>query len=241
MIRNSIIKSWITNSSFQHSIVSLRFFSTSSPIANEKNENLKPQVQQSDDHNNKALFKKPLTPKQKEFLEKLIRVDQAGELGADLIYNGQYTILSHQSKHLKDLLRHMWDQEIHHRATFNDLQTRYRVRPSLLTPFWKVGAFGLGVGTALISKEAAMACTVAVETVIGGHYNDQLRTLMQEFDPNSEEFKYLKEIVGEFRDQELEHLDTALDNDAEKAVPYWLLSLGIKGIVKGAIITAETI
>lgn len=29
----------------------------------------------------------------------------------------------------------------------------------------------LGAGTALIGKEAAMACTVAVEAVISEHYN----------------------------------------------------------------------
>jgi len=29
----------------------------------------------------------------------------------------------------------------------------------------------LGAGTALLGKEAAMACTVAVETVISEHYN----------------------------------------------------------------------
>ena len=55
------------------------------------------------------------------------------------------------------------------------MQTKRRVRPSLLTPLWKLGAIGMGVGTALIGKEAAMACTVAVETVIGGHYNQQLK------------------------------------------------------------------
>ncbi len=29
----------------------------------------------------------------------------------------------------------------------------------------------------MLGKEAAMACTVAVETVIGEHYDSQLRTL----------------------------------------------------------------
>jgi len=34
-----------------------------------------------------------------------------------------------------------------------------------------VAGFALGAGTALLGKEAAMACTVAVEDVISTHYN----------------------------------------------------------------------
>jgi len=196
-----------------------------------------------------------LSDAQKAFLDRVIRVDQAGELGANYIYAGQYFVLQHTRPELKKLLKHMWEQEIHHHNTFNNLQVERRVRPSLFTPFWKLGAFGMGVGTALLGKEAAMACTVAVETVIGGHYNDQLRVLMNKFDIDakdlatgelvtgveSEELSQLKKTISEFRDDELEHLDTAVENDAEKAVPYWLLTEAIKVTCKGAIWTAERV
>lgn len=195
----------------------------------------------------------PLTEQQKAYLDRVIRVDQAGELGADYIYAGQYFILQHTRPELKKILKHMWEQEIHHHNTFNKLQVERRVRPSLFTPLWKAGAFGIGVTTALIGKEAAMACTVAVETVIGGHYNDQLRILMNKFNIDakdlttgeiikgieSEELSNLKKTIKNFRDDELEHLDTAVENDAEKAVPYWLLTEVIKLTCKGAIWTAE--
>lgn len=203
----------------------------------------------------------PLNTAQKAFLDRVIRVDQSGELGANFIYFGQYTVLASKYPHLKPVLKHMWDQEIHHHSTFNHLQTQRRVRPSLLTPLWKVGAIGIGMSTALLSKEAAMACTVAVETVIGGHYNEQLRTLMSLYDIPiydkagkevsledldkslhiSPELKELTEIVSQFRDDELEHLDTAIEHDAEKAVPYMLLTEAIKIICKGAIWTAERV
>ena len=39
----------------------------------------------------------------------------------------------------------------------------FRTRPTLLLPFWEVAGYALGAGTALMGKEAAMACTVAVE------------------------------------------------------------------------------
>lgn len=202
-----------------------------------------------------------LSKPQKAYLDRLIRVDQAGELGANLIYNGQYLVLATKHPHLKPVLQHMWDQEVHHQQTFNDLQVTRRCRPLLLTPLWKVGALAMGAGTALLSKEAAMACTVAVETVIGNHYNQQLRVLMNQFDipvydketgepiaveslgqyKVSPEIQEFMRIVSEFRDEELEHLDTAIEHDAEKAVPYLLLTEFIKLVVRVAVFTAERV
>ena len=70
-----------------------------------------------------------------------------------------------------------------------------RVRPSALLPFWNIAGFALGAGTALLGKEAAMACTVAVEDVIGDHYNSQIRQLVED---NPEKHKELLEIVKTF-------------------------------------------
>ncbi|ODV93899.1 hypothetical protein PACTADRAFT_51647 [Pachysolen tannophilus NRRL Y-2460] len=197
-----------------------------------------------------------LSRAQRAFLDRVIRVDQAGELGANLIYNGQYLALSHTLPEIKPILKHMWEQEIHHHNTFNKYQVERRVRPSLLTPLWKLGAISLGLGTGIMGKEAAMACTEAVETVIGGHYTEQLRVLLnnfevETFDPEtgkllkekltSEEVKELTETIGHFRDDELEHLDTAVEHDAHGARPYWLLTEAIKLACRGAIWTAERV
>lgn len=186
--------------------------------------------------------KTPLTRSQRSYLEKLIRVDQAGELGADYIYAGQHAVFKRKTPQLAPLIQHMWEQEIHHHKRFDELQTERRVRPSLFTPAWKVAAYGLGLGTALISKEAAMACTEAVETVIGGHYNAQLRWLHENFPgevDGATELGDLKQTVKQFRDDELEHLDTAIEHDSHKAVPYMLLTETIKTGCKLAIWTAE--
>lgn len=77
-------------------------------------------------------------------------------------------------------IKHMWEQEKEHRIQFEKLINHYRVRPTVMTPFWHVAGFALGAGTALLGEKAAMACTVAVETVIVDHYNEQLRRLMEE-------------------------------------------------------------
>ncbi|KAG0000045.1 ubiquinone biosynthesis monooxygenase Coq7 [Entomortierella chlamydospora] len=172
-----------------------------------------------------------LSKEQRDMLAEMIRVDQAGELGANWIYRGQYAVLGSDKK-VGPLLQHMWDQEKHHLKTFDGIISQYRVRPTALRPFWELAGFALGAGTALMGKEAAMACTEAVETVIGGHYNDQLRELLKIDHPDIAE---LRKVVQQFRDDELEHLETALEHDAQKAPQYELLSDFIKQGCKVAI------
>ncbi|KAG0328881.1 ubiquinone biosynthesis monooxygenase Coq7 [Dissophora globulifera] len=172
-----------------------------------------------------------LSKEQRAMLEQMIRVDQAGELGANWIYRGQYAVLGSDKK-VGPLLQNMWDQEKHHLKVFDGIISQYRVRPTLLRPFWEMAGFALGAGTALLGKEAAMACTEAVETVIGGHYNDQLKELLKIDHPDIAE---LRKIVQQFRDDELEHLETALEHDAQKAPQHEHISNFIKEGCKLAI------
>lgn len=111
-------------------------------------------------------------------VDEIIRVDHAGELGADRIYAGQMAILGNGP--MGPTIKHMWDQERVHRSELEKLVNEYRVRPTVMTPLWNIAGFALGAGTALMGEKAAMACTVAVETVIIEHYNDQLRQLMED-------------------------------------------------------------
>lgn len=39
----------------------------------------------------------------------------------------------------------MWDQEKDHLKKFNELMVAFRVRPTILMPFWNVVGFALGV------------------------------------------------------------------------------------------------
>lgn len=81
-------------------------------------------------------------------LDEIIRVDHAGELGADRIYAGQMAILGSTEK--GPLIQHMWDQEKGHRAKFEELIVKHRIRPTVMTPIWNVAGFALGAGTALL-------------------------------------------------------------------------------------------
>ncbi|CAG0923204.1 unnamed protein product [Notodromas monacha] len=174
--------------------------------------------------------------KKRELIDRIIRVDHAGEYGADRIYAGQVAVLGNTS--IGPTLQHMWDQEKVHRATFEKLIPKYRARPTALLPIWNIAGFALGAGTALLGKQAAMACTVAVESVIGDHYNDQIREILEASD-DPEEYKELLDVIRKFRDEELEHHDTALKNDAELAPFYSLMSQVIKAGCKVAIYASE--
>uniref|UniRef100_A0A2K6EJ82 Coenzyme Q7, hydroxylase n=1 Tax=Propithecus coquereli TaxID=379532 RepID=A0A2K6EJ82_PROCO len=123
-------------------------------------------------------------------VDRIIRVDHAGEYGANRIYAGQMAVLGRSS----------------------------------------VGPV-IQAGTALLGKEGAMACTVAVEESIAHHYNNQIRTLMEK-DP--EKYEELLQVIKKFRDEELEHHDIGLDHDAELAPAYAIL----KGLIQAGCRTA---
>ncbi|XP_011153559.1 5-demethoxyubiquinone hydroxylase, mitochondrial [Harpegnathos saltator] len=169
-------------------------------------------------------------------LDSIIRVDHAGELGADRIYAGQMAVLG--KTQVGPTIQHMWEQEKRHRAKFEELIRKYRVRPTVLTPLWNVAGFVLGAGTALMGEKAAMACTVAVETVIVEHYNDQLRTLMESKEHVDEE---VLKTIKQFRDEEQEHHDTGIGHGAEQAPFYQTLTNVIKFGCKTAISVSKVI
>jgi ubiquinone biosynthesis monooxygenase Coq7 len=157
----------------------------------------------------------------------MLRVDQAGEYGATRIYAGQLAVLTRNSSAAK-LVARMDGQERRHLERFDALMTERGVRPTALQPVWHTAGFMLGAVTALISEEAAMACTEAVETEIDRHYSAQLAELGEE-DP-----EFAADIEA-FRAEELEHRDTAREAGAARAPAYPLLTAAIRGACRVAI------
>jgi len=145
-------------------------------------------------------------------------------------------------------MEHMHDQEAGHFSTFNHLLAKHRIRPTAMYPIWTIAASALGWGTALMGREAAMACTEAVETEIGSHYNGQVRVLLDMVDQMEkngeevgEELTELLSTIRRIRDEELEHLDHAVENDAQQAVPHAFLTGLIRAGCRGAIWISERV
>jgi len=176
--------------------------------------------------------------KLKYIRDRMIRVDHAGEYGANRIYAGQMAVLGNSKS--GPLIQHMWDQEKEHLRIFEKLMPKYQARPTVLLPIWNVAGFALGAGTALLGERAAMACTVAVESAITEHYNNQIRELMSST-PDVSENKELLDYIQKCRDEEQEHHDTGIEQEAEKAPAYELLTGAIKGGCKVAIWLSERI
>tara|TARA_A100001015_G_scaffold308473_1_gene406170 strand:+ start:2594 stop:3103 length:510 start_codon:yes stop_codon:yes gene_type:complete len=165
-------------------------------------------------------------------IEEIIRVDQAGELGAINIYKGQLAVL--KRKKLAPTIRKMLLQEEEHYEKFSALLLQHKVRPTLLSPFWKLGAFGLGIFTASLGPKATMACTEAVEEVIVKHYLDQSYFLKNKN-------KELSDLTKKLASEEEDHMRISKDHGTGNNIGHKILKFGIKKISKIAIRLSEKI
>ena len=168
----------------------------------------------------------------RETVERVIRVDHAGEYGARRIYQGQLAVLGRRP--VGEVLRRMKRQEQAHLDRFSDLVATRRVRPTALLPLWHVAGFALGAVTAALGEKAAMACTVAVEEAIDEHYAGQAADL-------GDDEAELRATVEQFRAEELEHRDIGLAHGAEEAPGYRLLYTIIKSGCRVAIAVSERV
>jgi 3-demethoxyubiquinol 3-hydroxylase len=162
----------------------------------------------------------------KKYLEELIRVNHAGEFAAKRIYEGQLAVLKNDPSY--NTIKHMAEQELQHLTFFKEEMIKRKVRPSIFLPIWDVASFLLGAGTALLGSKSAMACTEAVEEVIDDHYKNQLENL-----DKSEENLINK--IDQFRLEEIEHKEIAIENYAHHSHAYPILTNAIKTGCKIAI------
>lgn len=166
----------------------------------------------------------------------ILRVDHAGEYAAVHIYRAQKAVFDGRAGKtaLAADMGEMKEQEAVHLARFDALLNAERVRPTIMTPVWRLAAMALGTGTALMGEKAAHACTEAVESVIEEHYADQIAELGDR-DPA------LAAELSVFRDEELAHHDHAVEHGAREAPGYDLLSAVIKAGCRAAIKISEKI
>ena len=172
----------------------------------------------------------------KKKIEEFIRVDHAGERGAVKIYEGQLLALNTFVKddNLKKTIEEMKVHEKEHCDFFESEIKKRKINPTKFLPLWDLLGVGLGFGSTLLGKKAAMLCTASVEEVIDEHYLSQIKQL-----GNDE--KNLKKKITKFRQDELNHKDIAYEKGATKEGPYSILDLVIKTGSKIAINISEKI
>jgi len=172
----------------------------------------------------------------KNKLEEFIRVDHAGERGAIKIYEGQLLALNTiiRNDELKKKIEEMQIHEKEHCDYFESEIKKRNIKPTKFLPLWDLLGVGLGFGSTLIGKKAAMLCTASVEEVIDKHYQNQINQLK-----NDE--KELKSKIIKFRDDELHHKDIAYKEGATKEGFYSIMDKIIKTGSKIAIGISEKI
>ena len=172
----------------------------------------------------------------KKKIEEFIRVDHAGERGAVKIYEGQLLALNTFVKNdkLKETIEEMKIHEKEHRDFFEEEIKKRNIAPTKFLPLWDLLGVGLGFGSTLLGKKAAMLCTASVEEVIDKHYLDQINQL-------GPEEKELKQKITKFREDELHHKDIAYEEGASKKGLYYFMDKVIKTGSKIAINISEKI
>ncbi|KAI7392944.1 putative ubiquinone biosynthesis protein Coq7 [Hortaea werneckii] len=170
--------------------------------------------------------RKQLSPEQKQFLDSALRVNHAGELAATLIYTAQSPPINKAYPHLRPLMKHMYDQEAGHFKYFNEVLARHRIRPTAMYPLWHAAATFLGWSTGVMGREGVTEVDEEMEAK-GEDIGEELRQLVAK--------------IRSIRDEELEHLDHAVENDAKEANPYELLTGVIRWGCKGAIKISERV
>ncbi len=172
----------------------------------------------------------------KDKIEEFIRVDHAGERGAVKIYEGQLLALNTlvKDENLKKVIEEMKVHEKEHCEFFETEIKKRKIKPTKFLPLWDLLGVGLGFGSTLLGKKAAMLCTASVEEVIDEHYQNQIDQL------GSDE-KNLKKKIIKFREDELHHKNIAYDKGATKKGLYSLMDKIIKTGSKVAINISEKI
>ena len=169
-------------------------------------------------------------------VEEFIRVDHAGERGAVKIYEGQLLALNTIVKNdgLKKTIEDMKEHEIEHCQFFESEIKKRNIKPTKFLPLWDLLGVGLGFGSTLLGKKAAMLCTASVEEVIDKHYLSQISQL-------GPEEKELKKKITKFRQDELDHKDIAYEEGASKKGLYSIMDKIIKTGSKIAIRISEKV
>ena len=172
----------------------------------------------------------------KKKIEEFIRVDHAGERGAVKIYEGQLLALNTFIKNdkLKKTIEDMKEHEKEHCNYFENEIKKRNIKPTKFLPLWDLLGVGLGFGSTIIGKKAAMLCTASVEEVIDEHYLNQINQI-------KDDEKKLREKIKKFRQDEIDHKDIAYEEGATKKGLYSVMDKVIKTGSRIAINISEKI
>lgn len=143
-----------------------------------------------------------LSDVQKKHAAGLMRVNHAGEVCAQALYQGQ--ALTAKLSHVRAEMEQAADEEIDHLAWCEQRLSELGSRPSHLNPLWYGMSFTLGAAAGAISDKFSLGFVAATEDQVCEHLQDHLEQLP------AEDLKS-RAIVEVMLEDEQKHGQAALD------------------------------
>lgn len=132
---------------------------------------------------------------------RLMRVNHAGEVSAQALYQGQAAVAN--SAETRALLLAAAKEERDHLAWCQSRLDELGGRSSRLNPFFYAGSFALGMASGVLGDKWSMGFLVETERQVEAHLGDHLQRL-PESDTRS------REILSAMREDEMHHAQTGL-------------------------------
>jgi ubiquinone biosynthesis monooxygenase Coq7 len=146
-----------------------------------------------------------LDAKQKAHAAGLMRVNHAGEVAAQALYQGHATVARDPS--IEQQMKHAADEEFDHLAWCEHRIHELGYKPSRLSPVWYAGAFAIGAASGVLGDKWSLGFIAETEKQVCSHLDNHLDELPKE-DAKS------RAIVTQMRDEEEEHGENAIEAGA---------------------------
>ena len=153
-----------------------------------------------------------------KLLESFLRSDHAGEVGAVYIYKGILSIAKDPDL-VEFSTRHLETEKEHLRKIEEILPSSKR---SKLVGIWKIAGYLLGFLPSLFGPRIVFATIEAVESFVEDHYEEQLKYLRAQDNPDH----VLINLLQSCQDDEIEHKNESAIK--KKFTPGILLNLWMK-------------
>jgi len=106
---------------------------------------------------------------------RLMRVNHAGEVAAQALYQGQ--ALTARDPRVAAAMQQAADEEIDHLAWCEQRLKELKGRRSLLNPLWYLGSFGIGALAGVLGDRASLGFIAETEKQVESHLRDHLGRL----------------------------------------------------------------
>jgi len=142
-----------------------------------------------------------LSEKQKTHAAGLMRVNHAGEVAAQGLYQGHATFA--RDAQMERQMQQAANEEFDHLAWCEQRLAELNAGPSMLSPIWYGGAFAIGAASGVLGDKWSLGFIAETEKQVCAHLDSHLEHLPDE-DSKS------RAIVRQMRDEEQEHGDNAI-------------------------------